>query len=115
MAVIDESADDVGISEIHAELYAGKCEAGAIPEGDVHYVTQERLVHRSAVNFLQQKMDLMDVKRVQLLRAILDDPVFYVPQSNGQIGRGGRRIVGRGFLSVNGEHENRGTVGIVWV
>ena|SRR5580692_6897728 len=115
MAVIDESADDVGISEIHAELYARKCWAGAIPEGDVHYVTQERLVDRGAVNFSQQKMDLMDVESVQLLRAILDDPVFYVTQLHGHIGRGGCRIVGSGFLSVNGEHENRGTVGIVGV
>ena len=48
------------------------------PRRNVDRIAQKRLVHCKPKPFQQQEMNLMNVKRVQFLRAILDDPVFHV-------------------------------------
>src|SRR6476620_4836480 len=78
MAVIDESSHDLRVTKIHAQAHAGILRAEAIPVGNVDGVTQEWLVEWNLVPFRQQKMDLVNVECVELLRAVLDHPIFHV-------------------------------------
>ena len=47
----------------------------------------------------------MDVERMQLHRAVLDDPVFHVPLPDDDIGLAGARVEWLGLLALDREHE----------
>ena len=79
MAVVDKSADAIGIAEIHPQANARIGQALAVPEGDVDCVAQERLADGNAKPLHENEMDLVNVKGVEFLRAIFDDPVFDLP------------------------------------
>ena len=81
VTVIDECADGAGITEIHAQLHARKLVAVAVPVSHVHRVAKIRLIQRDSVPLPQNEVDLVNVKSMQLLGAVLDDPVLDWPST----------------------------------
>ena len=102
----------VRVAKIHAQLYRRELRAFSIPVGHVDGVAQKRLVYRHAVPVHQHEMDLVDVKRVQFLRPIFDDPVLYVSLVRDDVRHAGRRIENRRRLPIHRDEERCGPVRI---
>ena len=77
----------------------------SIPVGHVDRVAQKRLVYRHAVPFHQHEMDLMDVKRVQFLRPVFDDPVLHVSLLRDDVGHFDVGSNTSGVWPVHGDEE----------
>src|SRR5271154_492908 len=85
VAMVDKRADDPRVAEIHAQPHARIYRAMPIPILHIDGVPQVWLVQRYPIPFLQDKVNLVDVKRVQFRRAVLDNPVFHVALPHGNI------------------------------
>ena len=60
-------------------------------------------------------MDLMDVERMQLRGAILDDPILDVALLDDNVRHARRRIEWRGRLAVHRDEKSGRTIGIIRV
>jgi hypothetical protein len=90
--MVDQSSNHAGISEIHPQFDAWIYGAAAIPEWNIHDVTKEGFVHRRAIQFFYEKMDLVNVKGVQFPGAIFDNPGFHISLSGSDVGAGSSGI-----------------------
>ena len=87
VAVIDKGSDGVRIAKVHADAHTRVLQHLAREIRDVDGVAQERFIHRRAVPVHQRKMQLVDVKGVQLSGAVFNDPVFDVPLPRDDVRR----------------------------
>src|SRR5271170_4368983 len=49
MAVVDESAHDVGVAEVHLQLDGGVLRALSVPVRNVNRISQKRFIERNAI------------------------------------------------------------------
>jgi hypothetical protein len=67
----------VRIAKIHSHSNAGILERLAIVIRDVDGIAKKRLVYRPSEVIEQHEVQLMDMKGVQLVGSVLDNPVLY--------------------------------------
>src|SRR5580698_1545798 len=115
MTVIDQRADGVRISKVHAQPHARILKRPAVVVGHINGVAQEGLVDGHAVKAHQNELQLMDVESVQFAGAILDDPIFNIAMLDDDIRLDGSRIKGARLLPVDGKKKVGCAVGIVCI
>jgi hypothetical protein len=103
----------IGITKIHAQFHIWILERSPVVVGDVDSVAQKRLIHRFPKIVEQHEVQMMDVERVQLIRSVLNGPVFYSSLPGDNIGYIRLRIERCRLLALHREVELRTTVGIV--
>src|SRR5271168_943349 len=113
--MIDERANGVWISKIHAQPNAGVLKRFSVEVGDVNGVSEVGFVNGLAEKVDEHEMELMNVEGVELGRAIFDDPVFDVPLLCDDVGNIGSGIERDRSLAVEGEEKSCGAVGIVGI
>ena len=111
MAVVDEGADRIWIAKIHTQLDAWVRAAFSIPIGNVYGVAKKRVIYGGAIPADKKKMDLVDVKIVQLVRAVLDRPVLDIALMDDDIRRG-MWVINSWLLAIQSNEEKRRAVGI---
>src|SRR5580765_8348385 len=115
VAMVGKCADGFGIAEIHSEADAWILQSSAVEVRDVYGVAKKRFVHSYAGPGEQQKMQLMNMECVELLRAVFDDPVFHVALLHDDVGYAGCWVESDRRLAVHGDEEGGCAVRIVWV
>ena len=115
MAVIGKHPYGVWIAEVHSNANAGVGKRMAIVVGDVYRVAEKVLLNGYAHVMEQQKVQLMDVKCMQLTGAILNDPVFDCSLLCDDVWDVGVHVEHLRGLSVDGEVELDCAGGIVRV
>src|ERR1700722_20073439 len=113
MAMVDERTHDARIPEIHSQFDAWISAAFTVPILDVDGVAQEWLICRCSVRLYEQEMKLMDVKGVELLCPIFDDPVFHISIAYDHVRKFGSRIEGGRRLPLDRQHKNGPAITII--
>lgn len=83
--------------EIHAQPDARILQSSVRKVGNVDRVAKERFVHLHAHVIQQHEMKLVDVKRVQFIGTVFDDPAFHRAVLGNDVGNAGVGIDTRGF------------------
>src|SRR5271154_5768165 len=114
MAVVDESAHRIWIAKIHSQRDAWIRGAFSIPIGDVYGVAQKCVIYRSSVPADKKEMNLVNVKIVQLVRAVFDRPVLDITLVDDDIRRG-MWVINFWLLAIDSDEEKCGAVWILGV
>ena len=76
MAVIRKGPHYIGVAEVHSDANTRVSEQASIVVRDIYRVAYEIFVHRTSHVLEQQKMQLVDVERVQFARTVFNNPVL---------------------------------------
>ena len=72
-----ECADGIRIAKIHPQSHAWIYQHVVLVIRNIHGIAEKRLIRWPSQIIEQQEMQLMNVERVQFVRPVLDDPIFY--------------------------------------
>jgi hypothetical protein len=103
MAVLRKCADRILIAEVHPKFDAWINGAFPVPVRDIDRIAKERFVYRYTIPGKHQKVELMDVKGMQLAGPVFDDPVFYITLMGNDIRC---RIISLSRLTIHSDHKN---------
>ena len=74
--MVYKRTDGIRVAKIHPQFHAGIFEGSAIVVRNIDGIAEKRLVHTPPFMVDQHEVQLMDVECVQLVRTVLDDPIF---------------------------------------
>src|SRR6202453_4076788 len=89
MAMIRKGSHDVGITEVHSQFDAGVF-GNSIPVRQGDAVAEIQLVNGCVMAFKQNEVSLVNVKSMNFLGPVFDDPASAVSRSAGDVGSGCR-------------------------
>src|ERR1700733_4790969 len=115
MTVIRKKSDRIRVAKIHTNLHAGKNRIPSIPIRNVDRIAQKRFVDRKSKPLQEREMNLVNMKRVQLLCPVFDDPVFHISLMRNDVGHVRRRVERFRNLSINRKKEGGRTIPIMGV
>lgn len=92
VAVIWKRPHEVWVTKIQAQLNAGILGSKAVPVGHIYGVSEIRLFDWHSVPGKDEKVRLMDMKRMRFLGPVFDHPVFDLALAHSKGRDGGRRV-----------------------
>ncbi len=101
--MVEEGSRNLWITEIHTQANARVGQRVTVVIRHVYGIAEKVFVHRSSHVFEQQEMQLMDVKSMQLIRAVFDDPIFHGALLRHNIRHARTHVKHLRFLSIHGQ------------